>query len=68
MRKLHEPLERHIHDDLCSSVNQAKIHHISIEDQSAEQQAKIIETRKRTHEPAWSEIIELITHSYYFYT
>jgi hypothetical protein len=64
MRILHEEIQQHIHDDICSEVNQAiiaiKIHHRDLSVQSAEQQAKIIEARKRIPEPQWSEIIDLL--------
>jgi hypothetical protein len=65
MSRVHEELKQHIHGDLCSAVNNAiidiKIHHKDISGESAEQQAKIIEARRRKHCPTWEEIIELLT-------
>jgi hypothetical protein len=64
MSRLHEPLERHIHQEIASEINQEiihiKIHHRDLSDQSAEQQAKIIEARKRCPEPQWDRIIDLL--------
>lgn len=63
-RKLHEEIQQHIHDDMCSEVNQAiiaiKIHHRDLSDQSVEQQSKIMEARKRVPEPQWDQIISLL--------
>jgi hypothetical protein len=66
MSRLHEPLQQHIHDDLCSEVNdmiiKVKLHQsVTLVGQSDEQRAKILEARKRHPEPTWTEIIELLS-------
>jgi hypothetical protein len=64
MRKLHEEIQEHIHDEMCSEVNETiihiKIHHRDISDQSLEQQNKIIEARKKIPAPQWDQIISLL--------
>lgn len=64
MRRLHEELQRHIHEEICSEINnmliQIKIHHFDKSGQSAEQQAKIMEARKRIPEPQWDQVISLL--------
>lgn len=65
MSRLHEPLQDHIHSKMCNSINEAiiaiKLHHIDLSGESAEQQAKIMDVRKRHHMPTWPEIVELLT-------
>lgn len=67
MSRLHEPLQNHIHDKLCSEVNNViigiKLHHDheSIMRESTEQQNKIIEARSRHPEPTWEQMIDLLT-------
>lgn len=64
MRKLHEEIQQHIHDDMCSEMNQTiiqiKIHHRDISDQSEDQQKKIKEARTRIPAPQWDQIISLL--------
>ena len=65
MRHLHEEIQQHVHDDLCSEVNEMiiniKIHGVDISEESAEQQAKIIEARRRKPHPTWGEMIDLLS-------
>ena len=66
MSRLHEPIQQHIHGDLCTEVNEMiirlKIHSDSHRhEQSAEQQAKIMEARKRHPEVTPNEMIDLLT-------
>lgn len=66
MSRLHEPLQHHVHDNLCSEVNNViigiKLHHDEqIARESMEQQDKIIEARKRHPEPTWEQMIDLLT-------
>jgi len=64
MKRLHEPLQEHIHQAIASEINEAiiqiKIHHRDLSDQSDEQQAKIMEARKRIPDPQWDQIISLL--------
>lgn len=64
MTRIHEPLQQHIHDEIASEINQTiiqiKIHHKNIDDQSQQQQDKIIEARKRMLAPSWDQIIDLL--------
>lgn len=64
MTRLHEEIQRHIHQEICSEINnmliQIKIHHLDKSDQSAEQQSKIMEARKRIPEPQWDQVIDLL--------
>lgn len=64
MKKLHEEIQQHIHQEMCSEMNQAiiaiKIHHRDISDQSEDQQNKIKEARTRIPEPQWDNIISLL--------
>lgn len=62
-RASHEP-KRHIHDRLCSELNEMsirlKLHKMDLSEESAEQQAKIGEARRRHPEPTTDELIDLI--------
>jgi hypothetical protein len=63
-RRIQQEPQRHIHDDLCGELNEMsiaiKLHKIDLSDQSAIQQAKIGEARKRHPEPTWEDILSLI--------
>jgi hypothetical protein len=65
MSRLHEPLQQHIHADLCGEVNNViiaiKLNHVDLSEESAIQQAKISEARKHHPEPTWQEMIDLLT-------
>lgn len=66
MSRLHEPLQQHVHDKLCSEVNNVlisiKLHHDEqIARESMEQQNKIIEARSRHPQPTWEDMIDLLT-------
>ena len=64
MRKLHEEIQDHIHQETASEVNQEiihiKLHHMDISNQSQEQKDKIIEARNRVPEPSWERMIDLL--------
>jgi len=64
MSRLHEELQQHIHGDLVGDCNdmsiRIKIHRKDLSEESAEQQAKILEARRRHPEPTWEEILDLI--------
>lgn len=63
-RKLHEPPSMAKHSSLMHELNEMsiriKIHQKDISDESAEQQAKISEARKRHPKPTPEEIISLL--------
>lgn len=65
MRHLHEEIQHHIHSEICNEVNEfiinLKIHHMDISEESAAQQAKIREARRRKPEPTWDDVIQLLT-------
>jgi len=65
MTRLHEPLQQHVHEDLCGEVNETiialKIHSVNLENESADQQSKIMAARKRHHLPTSEELIDLLT-------
>jgi hypothetical protein len=64
MRKLHEEIQEHIHQDMASEINseiiRIKIHHFDASNESAEQQAKIMNARTITPEPQWHQMIDLL--------
>lgn len=65
MRRLHEPLQRHIHDKLVSELNEMSIRIKLWEDpeiarEDMEVQNKIIAARQHHPQPDWMEILSLI--------
>lgn len=65
MTRLHEPLEQHIHGQLCHEVNEfiinMKIHYMDITNEPSEQQEKIIEARRRKPKPTSEQVIQMLT-------
>ena len=66
MRHLHEELQRHIHDAICSEVNdmviRLKINSDEVmENETEEQAAKILEARGRYKQPTGRELIDLLS-------
>jgi hypothetical protein len=66
MSRVHEPLEQHIHGELCSEVNQMiidlKLNSSEIfENATEEQRAKIIEARGKRPAPSVIDVINLLT-------
>jgi len=63
MSRIQQEPQRHIHDDLCGELNEMsiriKLHKVDTSDQSAEQQARIGEARKRHPEPTWEDSFHL---------
>lgn len=64
MRKLHEEIQHHIHQDMASEVNETiihiKIHYLDVSDQSEDQQSKIKAAREKIPAPQWDQIIDLL--------
>jgi hypothetical protein len=66
-RRLHEPLQDHIHSELCSEVNETliglKLNSEEVARESTEQQNKIIEARKNHPDPLndRERMIDLLT-------
>lgn len=65
MSRLHEPLQRHIHGELCHEVNKViiaiKINHYSLEGKPKDQVDKIMKARERTPAPTWEQIADLLS-------
>lgn len=66
MTRLREPLKQHIHDKLCSEVNQMiidlKVNSGEIlKNSTEEQRAKILEARGKHRSPTTTEIIDLLS-------
>lgn len=56
----------HIHSELCQEINDMiiciKLHHtVDVSEETAAQQAKIGEARKRHPDPTWEQIVDLLT-------
>lgn len=66
MSGLHEPIEQHIHADLCSEVNNTiialKLNSGEILDNSTEEQkSKILAARGSHKMPSTTELVDLLT-------
>ena len=68
MRPLHEPLQRHIHDEVCSEVNdmiiRLKVHNF-VEIGTEEEIKRIQDAKTRHKKPSSEELIELLAKAYY---
>lgn len=66
MSRIMEPLQRHIHSELCSEVNELiialKLNSGEIYDNSTEEQRRKIDMARGSHKaPTTGEIIDLLT-------